>query len=403
MELIERSMTDPEVDDTWELKQPNTGKVVDTISARELWSRILETRMQTGEPYLWFIDAANRGVPNFQKNLGLMNNGSNICTEISLVTSAERTAVCCLSSVNAEYWDDWKGDPLFLADILEMLDNVLQYFIDNAPDSVARARFSAERERSVGVGLLGFHAYLQKNNIAFEGVLAKSFNNKIFSHIKNLMDIKDLQLAQERGACPDAKDAGLMIRCSHRMAVAPNASSSLILGNTSPSIEPTAANVYRQDTTSGAYIHKNKFLDMIIKEAASNNKDGWYDEQWAIITADDGSVQSLDWLDENTKYVFKTAMELDQRWVIEHAVDRQKYIDQAQSVNLFFRPDVSIKYLHAVHFLAWKGNLKSLYYCRSAKLRKADKVGQRIERKRIEEEIVLQDIAAGDSCLACEG
>ena len=403
MEIIERCMLDPEADDSWDLIQPHNGKVAETISAKELWMRILEMRMQTGEPYIWFNDTANRALPDYQKKLGLTINGSNLCSEISLATSKERTAVCCLSSVNLEYYDDWKGDERFLSDILEMLDNVVTYFINNAPDEIARARFSAMRERSVGVGALGFHAYLQKNNIAFEGVLAKSANNKMFSYIRRQLDAANTRLANERGPCPDAADAGVMKRLTHVMAVAPNASSSIIMGNTSPSIEPYAANAYRQDTSSGAYITKNRFLDAIITEKAKGEKDGWYDETWASIIADDGSVQNLDWMDENTKYVFKTSFEIDQRWVIDHAADRQNYIDQAQSVNLFFRPDVNVKYLHGVHFMAWKNGLKSLYYCRSTKLRKADKVGQRIARQRIEEEIDLQQIAEGNSCLACEG
>jgi ribonucleoside-diphosphate reductase alpha chain len=403
MDIIERCMLDPETDDRWDLVQPHNGRVVETVSAKELWMRLLEIRMQTGEPYIWFNDTANRALPEYQKALGLKINGSNLCSEIALATSEDRTAVCCLSSVNLEYYDDWKDDPQFLSDVLEMLDNVVQYFIHNAPDEIGRARYSAMRERSVGVGALGFHAYLQKNNIAFEGVLAKSMNNKMFSYIRKQLDAANVRLAEERGSCPDAEEAGVKQRLTHVMAVAPNASSSIIMGNTSPSIEPYAANAYRQDTSSGAFITKNRFLDAIIKKEAQSRKDGWYDEVWANIIADDGSVQNLDWMDENTKYVYKTSFEIDQRWIIEHAADRQNYIDQAQSVNLFFRPDVNVKYLHAVHFMAWKHSLKSLYYCRSTKLRKADKVGQKIVRQRIEEDIDLQQVAEGSSCLACEG
>lgn len=397
MEIIERCMADPTADDTWELIQPNSGKVVDKISAKELWTRILEMRMQAGEPYLWFNDTANRALPEYQKKMGLKIHGSNLCSEISLATNKDRTAVCCLSSVNAEYFDEWKDDPNFIPDVLEMLDNVLTYFINNAPDEIHRARYSAMRERSVGVGVLGFHAYLQKNDVPFESALAKSLNKRLFKHIRTQLDEKNLELAKIRGSCPDAKENGIVRRFSHVMAVAPNASSSIIMGNTSPSIEPYAANAYRQDTSSGAYITKNRFLDEIIKDLAKFQEDpNWYNEVWASITANDGSVQHLDFLSQNTKDVFKTAMEIDQRWVIEHASDRQVYIDQAQSVNLFFMPDVNVKYLHAVHFLAWKNGLKSLYYCRSAKLRKADKVGQKVERVRIEEEINLE------GCIACE-
>jgi ribonucleoside-diphosphate reductase alpha chain len=302
-----------------------------------------------------------------------------------------------------EYYDDWKSDSNFLSDVLEMLDNVIEYFIQNAPDTISRAKYSAYRERSVGVGALGFHAYLQKHGIAFESVVAKSVNNRIFRHIKTQLDAKNISLAKERGSCPDAQDAGVIRRLTHTTAIAPNASSSIIMGNTSPSIEPYAANAYRQDTSSGSYLNKNKYLDIIIKKEAENKPASWYDDIWADIIANDGSVQHLDWLSENQKEVFKTANELDQRWIIEHASDRQQYIDQAQSVNVFFRPDVNVKYLHAVHFMAYKGGLKSLYYCRSSKLRKADKVGQRIERKRIEDEISIQDLAEGTTCIACEG
>lgn len=403
MQIIERCMVDPNADDTWELIQPNTGKVVDTISAKYLWMKLLELRMHTGEPYLWFIDRANEGLPDYQKKAGLKNYGSNLCSEISLATSPERTAVCCLSSVNLEYYDDWQNDPLFLRDVLEMLDNVLTYFIENAPDTISRAKFSAMRERSVGVGALGFHAFLQKNNIAFESAIAKSMNMRMFKHIRSKLDEANTQLAVERGSCPDAQDYGVLKRCSHVMAIAPNASSSIIMGNTSPSTEPYAANAYRQDTSSGAYLNKNKFLDAILKQRAVSESESWYDDTWAKIIADDGSVQNLEWMDDYTKDVFKTASEIDQRWIIEHAADRQESVDQAISTNVFFKPDVNVKYLHAVHFLAWKRGLKSMYYLRSAKLRKADKVGQVIARTRIEDEIDLQAIADGSSCIACEG
>lgn len=403
MQIIERCMLDENANDDWELIQPNTGKVQEVVSAKALWMKLLELRIQTGEPYIWFIDRANEGVPEYQKAIGLKNHGSNLCSEISLVTSPERTAVCCLSSVNLEYFDEWKTKELFLADILEMLDNVLTYFIANAPDEISRARFSAKRERSVGVGALGFHAYLQQKNIAFEGVMAKSINNQIFNHVKSRLDVANEALAIDRGACPDAADFGVWKRCSHVMAVAPNASSSIIMGNTSPSIEPFAANAYRQDTSSGAFLTKNKYLDKLFVEMAKEKGQEWYDDTWASVVAHDGSVQHLDELDEYTKDVFKTGIEIDQRWVIEHSADRQKFVDQAISTNTFFRPDVSVKYLHAVHFQAWKQGLKSLYYVRSAKLRKADKVGQKVVRKRIEDEIDLTALVNNDSCLSCEG
>ncbi len=400
MEIIERCMTDPNADDSWDLKDPHSGVVRDTVSAKELWQKILELRMMTGEPYIHFIDASNRAMPQFQKDLGLKIHQSNLCSEIILPTDKKRTAVCCLSSVNLEYYDAWSKDPLFLKDMAEMLDNVLQYFIDNAPSAVKRAKYSAMRERSIGIGALGFHAYLQRKGIAWESAVAKGTNMRMFKHIKNRLDVANLELGAERGEAPDA--AGTGRRFSHMMAIAPNASSSIIMGNTSPSIEPWRANAYRQDTLSGAYLNKNKYLDLIIKAESVNQKEGWYDETWSSIIANDGSVQHLTWMDDTTKEVYKTSMEIDQRWVIEHAADRQKFIDQAQSLNLFFRPDANIKYLHAVHYLAWKQGLKTLYYCRSEKIGKADKVAKRIEREAIKE-IDFKAMIDGDTCVACEG
>jgi ribonucleoside-diphosphate reductase alpha chain len=296
-----------------------------------------------------------------------------------------------------EYYDDWKNHPTFLRDIAEMLDNVLQYFIDNAPAAIKRAKFSAMRERSIGVGALGWHAYLQKNSIPWESAQAVGRNHQIFKHIQEKLDEANLQLGSERGEAPDC--AGTGRRFAHTMAIAPNASSSIIMGNTSPSIEPFRANAYRQDTLSGSSLNKNRWLDAIIKQ----QDDVDYDEVWSSIIANDGSVQHLDWMDDWTKDVFKTSMEIDQRWLIQHAADRQEYIDQAQSLNLFFRPNVDIRYLHAVHFQAWKAGLKSLYYCRSEKLAKADKVSKRIERQVIQE-LDLKALASTEEvCLACEG
>ena len=399
MNIIERCMKDPQADDSWELKDPHNGEVREVVSARDLWQRLLEIRMQTGEPYLHFIDTSNRAMPGFQKKLGLKIRQSNLCSEIILPTDKERTAVCCLSSVNLEYFDQWKDDKMFLRDIAEMLDNVLQSFIDNAPDTISRAKYSAMRERSIGIGSLGWHAYLQMNNIPWESALAVSANHKIFGHIRSALDVANMELGKERGEAPDAVGTGR--RFSHLMAIAPNASSSIIMGNTSPSIEPFRANAYRQDTLSGSSLNKNKHLDAIVRAAAAEHEDGWYEEVWSSIIANDGSVQHLAWLSDWHKDVFKTGMEIDQRWIVQHAADRQQYIDQAQSVNLFFRPDVNVKYLHAVHFQAWKSGLKTLYYCRSEKLAKADKVSKRIERQVIQE-IDLQALADGDVCLACE-
>ncbi len=398
MAKVEASMRDENADDSWPLKHPSTGEVVEVVSARDLWQRILEMRMHTGEPYLVFTDTANRAMPEWLKKKGLSIHGSNLCTEIFLPTSAERTAVCCLSSLNLEYFDQWRHAPQFIEDVLEFLDNVLQYFIEHAPDPIARARYSAMRERSVGLGALGFHAYLQKNGIPFESVVAKVTNMAMFRHIRSSCEAADHALCERRGACPDAADAGVMRRFSHWMAVAPNASSSLIMGGTSPSIEPTRANVYRQDTISGAYIMKNRFLKA---ELAKRGLDT--DEVWADLIAHDGSVQHREDLPQDIKDIYKTAIELDQRWIVELAADRQPFIDQGQSVNLFFPPDVSIPYLHACHFLAWKKGLKSLYYNRSDKLRKADRVGVQVERRRIEDEINMRAVADDSTCLACEG
>lgn len=398
MEKIEASMRDENADDSWDLKNPATGEVVETISARDLWQRILEMRMHTGEPYLVFLDTANRALPSWLKERGLRIRGSNLCTEIFLPTSETRTAVCCLSSLNLEYFDDWKDHPDFIADTMEFLDNVLQYFIDHAPKHLAKARHSAERERSVGLGALGFHAYLQKKGIPLESALAKSVNMRIFRHICDAALAADAKLCEERGPCPDAADACVARRFSHHTAVAPNASSSLIMGGTSPSIEPYRANIYRQDTISGAYIVKNRFLKA---ELAKRSLDT--DEVWADLIAHDGSVAHREDLPESVRMVFKTAFEIDQRWLVDLAADRQAYIDQGQSLNLFFPPDVSVSYLHACHFLAWKKGLKSLYYNRSDKLRKADRVGVRMERKRIEDEIDMRAVADDTTCLACEG
>ena len=400
MEIIERCMQDTDADDGWNLCDPHSGEIRETVSARALWQKILELRMETGEPYIHYIDTSNRMMPEFQKKLGLKIHQSNLCSEIILPTNEQRTAVCCLSSVNLENYDAWSKDPMFLKDMAEMLDNVLQFFIDNAPDSVARAKFSATRERSIGIGALGFHAYLQKKGIAWESAVAKGTNMRMFRLIRSKLDEANLEIGKARGEAPDAKGTGK--RFSHVMAIAPNASSSIIMGNTSPSIEPFRANAYRQDTLSGAYLNKNKHLDNVIKAKCQEDKKLDYDETWSSIIANDGSVQHLKCLTEIEKDIYKTSMEIDQRWLIEHAADRQVFIDQAQSLNLFFRPDVNIKYLHAIHYLAWKQGLKTLYYCRSEKLGKADKVSKRIERQVINE-IDMQALIDDETCIACEG
>lgn len=400
MEIVENAMKDAEFDDSWPLIDPNSGEIREVVSAKELWQKILELRMHTGEPYLHFVDTSNRAMPEFQKAKGLKIRQSNLCSEIILPTDKDRTAVCCLSSLNLEYYDAWKDNKLFLRDVAEMLDNVLQYFIDNAPDSISRARYSASMERSIGIGALGWHALLQSKNIPWESSLATGLNHEVFKLIRSKLDAANLALGADRGEAPDASGTGR--RFSHLMAIAPNASSSIIMGNTSPSIEPYRANAYRQDTLSGASLNKNKWLDKVIRQEAEKHIGDWYDDTWRSIIANDGSVQHLDWMDDWTKDVFKTAMEINQQWLIQHAADRQQYIDQAQSLNVFFRPDAPIKYVHAVHFLAWKAGLKTMYYCRSEKLAKADKVAKRIEREIIKE-IDMSAIVEGDVCLACEG
>lgn len=397
MTIIEKAMKDPDFDDSFQLKNPASGEVVETVSAKYLWQKILDLRMQTGEPYLVFIDTANKAMPKWLSDKGLKINGSNLCTEIFLPTNEKRTAVCCLSSLNLEYYDDWKNDKQFILDVMEMLDNVLQYFIDKAPSTIARAKYSAMMERSIGVGALGFHAFLQKKGVAIDGVMAKSYNNEIFKHIHASCLLADSVLEQQRGSCIDAGHGNINRRFSHHTAIAPNASSSLIMGNTSPSVEPYRANVFRQDTLSGSFVYKNRFLKAQLAALGMDD-----DDTWASIISNEGSVQHLD-ISDQLKEVFKTAMEIDQRWLVELASDRQKYIDQGQSINLFFPANVSIKYLHAIHFLAWKSGLKSLYYLRSEKVRKADKVGAQIKRQRIEDDIDLKQVAEGETCLACEG
>ena len=401
MQIIEQAMIDPEFDDSWELIDPASLIVREKVSAKELWQRILEMRMMTGEPYLHFIDTSNRHLPQWLKDKGLKVHQSNLCSEIILPTNEKRTAVCCLSSLNLEYYDDWKDDALFLKDVAEMLDNVLQYFIDNAPKEIKRAKYSAIRERSIGIGALGWHALLQRKNIPWESSMAVGLNKTIFAGVRGKLDAANKELGVERGEAPDAEGTGN--RFSHLMAIAPNASSSILMGNTSPSIEPYRANAYRQDTLSGSHLNKNRYLDKIIQIEAGKYNEGWAEEVWRSIIANDGSVQHLDWMDEWTKDVFKTSMEIDQRWVVQHAADRQEYIDQAQSLNVFFRPDSHIKYIHAVHFQAWKSGLKTMYYCRSDKIAKADKVSKRIEREIIKEIDLTALTTDEGACLACEG
>lgn len=384
--------------DRFPLINPNNNEVVEYASARELWERILTIRMETGEPYCWFIDTANKGLPEYQKALGLRNNGSNLCSEISLATNDDRTFVCCLSSVNAELYDDWKNDPHFIPDVVEMLDNVITVFCTKGKQfpEIARAIKSALRERSIGIGMLGWHALLQKKNIPFESALAVGLNTRMWAQMHAQAKVKTIALAQERGACPDSADSATPVRNSHLFSVAPNASSSIIL-DTSPSIEPYRANVFLEKGVSGTKVHKNKYLEKLLESKGQNTP-----EVWREIIANEGSVADLEVLTEYEKDVFKTAMEIDQTWLIQHAADRQPYICQAQSLNLFFSPTTNVEYLHLIHLMAWRRGLKSLYYCRSDNMRKADKVGQKVVRERIEDmkEMLKQDETA---CVACEG
>lgn len=388
MHIIEKCMTDPEARDDWPLTDPYSQEVIDVVSAKELWIKILELRMQTGEPYLHFIDHSNRMLPSWLSRRGMRIRQSNLCSEIVLPTDSDHTAVCCLSSVNLEYWDDWKDDEKFIADCIEFLDNVLGYFDQNAESTLLRASRSARNSRDIGLGALGFHALLQKKGIPFESALAVALNKRIFGHIYGHGTEANRRLAVERGEAPYAVGEG--VRLSHLFAIAPNASSSIIMGNTSPSIEPFRANAYRQDTLSGSMLAKNKWLERVLEEHGHNNE-----ETWSSIIANKGSVQHLTFLTDWEKDVYKTAMEIDQRWIIQHAADRQPFIDQAQSVNVFFAPDSHVTYVHQVHFNAWKLGLKTLYYCRSEKIAQVDDVGRKSER------IIIKP-QTEEVCIACE-
>ena len=387
MEIIHKATKEPGFDDSWELIDPHTGEVKSVVSARTLWVKLLQNRMESGEPYLMFEDAVQADLPDFQQRKGLQVNHSNLCSEITLATNEERTAVCCLSSVNLEYYDEWKKVPAFIPDLIRMLDNVLESFIQNAPAQLERAQFSAMRERSLGLGAMGFHAYLQKNGIPFESPIASAINYEVFESIKSQAQNTTEQLAVERGACPD--DDSCSVRNAHLLAIAPNASSSIICGNTSPSIEPYRANAYTQKTKSGSYLQKNKFLIEVLEGYNQNTEN-----TWKSIVTNKGSVQHLDFLSEDEREVFKTAVEINQSWIIEHAAQRQEFICQSQSVNLFFPPDVNKGELHNIHMLAWAKNMKTLYYLRSEAISRADNVSNKIKR-----EIIFEQ----SDCLSCEG
>ena len=387
MSIINQCTINPSANDDWQLIDPHTKKVIRTVSAKRLWQKILETRVATGEPYLSFIDTIQKSLPLSQKKLGLKVHHSNLCSEITLPTNEERTAVCCLSSLNLEKYDEWKEDPKFIPDVVRFLDNVLEYFINNATDFLHRAKYSAMRERSIGLGAMGFHSYLQSKSVPFASAIAKGINLKIFKHIKEQALATSKILAEERGEAPDMEGTGL--RFAHMLAIAPNASSSIICGSTSPSIEPLRANAYTQKTMSGTHFMRNKYLEKLLKEKEINT-----DETWKSIIANRGSVRHLEQLNDWEKDVFATAIEIDQRWIIELAADRQKEICQSQSLNIFVPSDVNIKDLHLLHLSAWKKGIKTLYYCRSEAIKRAEIISTKIER------IVRPD--SDSDCLACE-
>ena len=390
MELIENATRLEGFDDSWDLIDPHSGSVKKTVSAKTLWVKLIQNRVETGEPYIMFGDTVDEELPEFQQKLGLKVHQSNLCSEITLPTDKDRTAVCCLSSVNLEEFDEWKNNDEFIPDLVRMLDNVLTYFIDHAPDQLSRAKYSAMRERSIGLGAMGFHAYLQRHNTPFESPMAKSRNMQMFLRIKSEAERATRQLAKERGECPDGEGYG--VRNAHLLAIAPNASSSIICGNTSPSIEPYRANAFTQKTKTGSSLLKNEYLENYLQDLDQDT-----DEVWKSIVTNNGSVQHLDFLDDWTKDVFKTAVEIDQRWVIEMAADRQEQICQSQSLNVFFPANVSKQELHAVHMMAWKRGVKTLYYLRSEAYKRAETVSDQVLRQRIFESI------DDDGCLACEG
>ena len=405
MEIVERCMFDKNADDSWELIEPSTGAVKAVVSAKDLWTKILELRSGAGrgEPYIFFSDTVNNAAPEAYKKLGLKIHHSNLCSEITLATDADNSFVCCLSSINLEYWDLYKDNYQFFLDVAEMLDNVMQHFIDYAPKEIGRSINSARRERSIGAGVMGFHSYLQSKNIPFECALAKSINLNIFKTYRSMLERASSELGADRGSPEILEGTGK--RFTHVMALAPTASNSLITGNTSPTIEPWRANAFRQDTLSGSYTQKNKWLDLVIKNHAKDMADSeiWAAEQWQEIVNAAGSVQALKWMSDDEKEVFKTASEIDNLWIIEHAADRQEFVDQSQSLNLFIEPTISVARLHAIHFAAWKKKVKTLYYCRSEKLHNTS-VSKKVIRERLEDDIaLLKTIASGEECIACEG
>ncbi len=387
----------------FELKSPKDGSVRGSVDARSLFQKLVETRLATGEPYIIFIDAVNKAMPKHHRDLGLKVTTSNLCSEITLPTGkdhngADRTAVCCLSSLNLETWDEWNKDKVFIEDVMRFLDNVLSDYIARAPDEMARAKYSAERERSVGLGVMGFHSFLQARNLSFEGAMAKSWNLKVFKHIRAQVDQASMMLAKERGPCPDAADMGVMERFSCKMAIAPTASISIICGGTSACIEPIPANIYTHKTLSGSFSIKNPYLEKMLKEKSKDSQ-----QVWNSILENGGSIQHLDFLTQEEKDVFKTSFEIDQRWLLELAADRTPFIDQAQSLNLFIPADVDKWDLMMLHFRAWELGIKSLYYLRSKSVQRAGFAGG-VEADNTPElrEIKVQSTTDYDECLACQ-
>src|SRR6476659_738243 len=384
------------------LKSPKDGSVRGSVDARSLFPKLVETRLATGEPYIIFIDQVNRSMPKHHRDLGLKVSTSNLCSEITLPTGkdhlgADRTAVCCLSSLNLETWDDWNGDKSFIEDVMRFLDNVLTDYIARAPDEMARAKYSAERERSVGLGVMGFHSFLQARSIPFEGAMAKSWNLKIFKHIRSQVDQTSMMLAKERGPCPDAADMGVMERFSCKMAIAPTASISIITGGTSACIEPIPANIYTHKTLSGSFSIKNPYLEKLLQEKSKDSA-----QVWNSILEQGGSVQHLDFLTQEEKDVFKTSFEIDQRWLLELAADRTPFIDQAQSLNLFIPADVDKWDLMMLHFRAWELGIKSLYYLRSKSVQRAGFAGGVEADNTAELREIQVSTTDYDECLACQ-
>ena len=395
--LTDDFMRAVELGEEYVLVSPHTGKAVKKVSARDIWQRILMARVETGEPYLVFIDTVNRGIPQHHKLAGLRVKTSNLCAEIMQPTGFDksgsiRTAVCCLASLNLEYWESWRENPHFIPDVMAFLDNVLQDFIDNAPkETFSHAVYSAHMSRAVGLGVMGFHSFLQAQNVPFDSVMAKVWNKKIFQHIQAQTDAASIKLAAEKTPCPDAAVYGIQERFSYKMAVAPTASISVIAGGSSPGIDPFTSNAYLHKTLSGSFLIRNKYLEKLLREKKYDTP-----EVWNSIVTNKGSVQHLTFLSDHEKAVFKTAFEIDQRWIIELAGDRAGHIDQGQSVNLFLPADIHKRDLHRLHFNAWQKGLKSLYYCRSMAMNRAETIGS--ERYNKSEQETNQET----ECLACQ-